>query len=96
MMQVGTSQSTTYHNQSPLPPSGGSTTARSSSTSRQQQQFDNEQLANIRPRLCTLRKWPHYDGRKQFFSNLLFCCVKTNKKNLQFIFLFRLWRPSSS
>jgi len=74
MMQVGTNQSTKYHNQSSLSTSGGQT-GRSSSTSRQQQQpqqqqqsqFDNEQLANIRPRLCTLRKWPHYDGKKNNF-----------------------------
>jgi hypothetical protein len=63
MMQVGTNQSTTYHSQPSLSTAGGQT-GRSSSTSRQQQQsqYDNEQLANIRPRLCTLRKWPHYDG----------------------------------
>ena len=65
MMQVGTNQSTTYHSQPSLPTSGGQT-GRSSSTSRpqQQHQYDDEQLANIRPRLCILRKWPHYDGRK--------------------------------
>lgn len=66
MMQVGTNQSTTYHSQPSLTTSGGQT-GRSSSTSRQQQQqsqYDNEQLANIRPRLCVLRKWPHYDGTK--------------------------------
>jgi hypothetical protein len=70
MMQVGTNQSTKYHNQSSISSSGGQT-GRSSSTSRQQQpqqsQYDNEQLANIRPRLCTLRKWPHYDGKKKTF-----------------------------
>ncbi len=65
-MQVGTNQSTTYHSQPTLSTTGGQT-GRSSSTSRQQQQsqYDSEQLANIRPRLCTLRKWPHYDGRKK-------------------------------
>ncbi|CAF0730470.1 unnamed protein product [Rotaria sp. Silwood1] len=65
MMQVGTNQSTTYHSQPSLTTSGGQA-SRSSSTSRQQQQqqsqYDSEQLANIRPRLCVLRKWPHYDG----------------------------------
>jgi len=67
MMQVGTNQSTTYHSQPSLSTSGGQA-GRSSSTSRQQQQqqqqpqYDSEQLANIRPRLCVLRKWPHYDG----------------------------------
>ncbi|CAF0852377.1 unnamed protein product [Adineta steineri] len=70
MMQVGTNQSATYHSQPALSSSGGQT-GRSSSTSRQQQQqqqqqqqpqYDNEQLANIRPRICILRKWPHYDG----------------------------------
>ncbi|CAF1208220.1 unnamed protein product [Rotaria sordida] len=69
MMQVGTNQSTTYHSQPTLTTSGGQT-GRASSTSRQQQQqqqqqysqYDNEQIANIRPRLCVLRKWPHYDG----------------------------------
>jgi hypothetical protein len=66
MMQVGTNPSTTYHSQPSLPTSGGQP-GRSSSTSRQQQQsqYDNEQLANIRPRLCTLRKWPHYDGKEK-------------------------------
>jgi hypothetical protein len=67
MMQVGTNQSTNYHSQPTLSTSGGQP-GRSSSTSRQQQQqqqsqYDNEQLANIRPRLCILRKWPHYDGK---------------------------------
>jgi hypothetical protein len=66
MMQVGTNQSTTYHSQPSLSTSGGQT-GRSSSTSRQQQsQYDNEQLTNIRPRLCILRKWPHYDGENSF------------------------------
>ncbi|CAF4041131.1 unnamed protein product [Rotaria sp. Silwood2] len=62
-MQVGTNQSTTYHSQPTLTTSSGQS-GRSSSTSRQQQQtqYDSEQLANIRPRLCVLRKWPHYDG----------------------------------
>jgi hypothetical protein len=66
MTQVGTNQSTTYHSQPLLSATAGQSN-RSSSTSRQQQQqasqYDTEQLANIRPRLCTLRKWPHYDGR---------------------------------
>ncbi|CAF4469790.1 unnamed protein product [Rotaria socialis] len=63
MMQVGANQSTAYHSQPSLAASSGQT-GRSSSTSRQQQQsqYDTEQLANIRPRLCLLRKWPHYDG----------------------------------
>ncbi|CAF4667627.1 unnamed protein product, partial [Rotaria socialis] len=63
MMQVGANQSTAYHSQPSLTASSGQT-GRSSSTSRQQQQsqYDTEQLANIRPRLCLLRKWPHYDG----------------------------------
>ncbi|CAF1569314.1 unnamed protein product [Rotaria magnacalcarata] len=62
MMQVGANQSTTYHSQPSLATSSGQT-GRSASTSRQQQsQYDTEQLANIRPRLCLLRKWPHYDG----------------------------------
>lgn len=66
MMQVGTNQSATYHSQPSLGTSSGQT-GRSSSTSRQQQsQYDNDQLANIRPRLCLLRKWPHYDGQKIF------------------------------
>jgi hypothetical protein len=72
MTQVGTNQSTTYHNQPSLSTAGGQT-GRSSSTSRQQQQpsqYDNEQLANIRPRLCTLRKWPHYDGKKKEFAGM--------------------------
>lgn len=75
MMQVGSNQSTTYHSQPSLPSTGGQT-GRSSSTSRQQQQpqYESEQLANIRPRLCILRKWPHYDGKIEFgwktsFSN---------------------------
>jgi hypothetical protein len=73
MMQVGTNQSTTYHSQPSIPTSGGQP-GRSSSTSRQQQQqqqqqsqYDNDQLSNIRPRICTLRKWPHYDGKKKSF-----------------------------
>jgi hypothetical protein len=70
MMQVGTNQSTTYHSQPSIPTSGGQT-GRSSSASRQQpqqqSQYDNEQLANIRPRICTLRKWPHYDGKNETF-----------------------------
>ena len=62
-MQVGTNQSTAYHSQPSAANSGGQT-GRSSSTSRQgTSQYDNEQLANIRPRLCILRKWPHYDGK---------------------------------
>lgn len=68
MMQVGTNQSATYHSQPSLTTSGGQT-GRSSSTSRQQpNQYDDEQLANIRPRLCILRKWPHYDGKNKEIS----------------------------
>ena len=73
MMQIGTNQSTNYHSQSSMSTPSGQT-GRSSSTSRQQQQqsqFDNEQLANLRPRLCLLRKWPHYDGKIN--SLTLFC-----------------------
>ncbi|CAF0931428.1 unnamed protein product [Adineta ricciae] len=64
MMQVGTNQSATYHSQPALSTAGGQP-GRSSSNSRQQpqqSQYDTDQLANIRPRLCVLRKWPHYDG----------------------------------
>ncbi|UJR25322.1 hypothetical protein I4U23_006673 [Adineta vaga] len=64
MMQVGTNQSATYHSQPALSTAGGQA-GRSSSTSRQQpqqSQYDSEQLTNIRPRICVLRKWPHYDG----------------------------------
>jgi len=75
MMQVGTNQSTAYHSQPSISTSGGQT-GRSSSTSRQQQQqqsqYDNEQLANIRPRLCILRKWPYYDGKKKYFYKIKF------------------------
>jgi hypothetical protein len=71
MMQVGTNQSTTYHSQPTLSTPGGQT-GRPSSTSRQQQsQYDTEQLANIRTRLCTLRKWPHYDGKKTNFDEII-------------------------
>lgn len=75
MMQVETNQSTTYHSQPSLTTSGGQT-GRSSSTSRpqqqQQQQYDDEQLANIRPRLCILRKWPHYDGMRKILRIRIF------------------------
>ena len=92
MMQVGTNQSTTYHSQPSLSTAGGQT-GRSSSTSRQQQQqqqqqsqYDNDQAANIRPRLCTLRKWPHYDGKTR--ENLI------DKVFDEFV--RRLWSSSSS
>lgn len=66
MTQVGTNQSTAYHSQPSLSTSGGQT-GHSVSAARQQHQqshYDHELQANIRPRLCTLRKWPHYDGNK--------------------------------
>ena len=67
MMQVGTNQSAAYHSQPALSTAAGGQPGRPSSNSRpqpQQSQYDTDQLANIRPRLCVLRKWPHYDGKK--------------------------------
>jgi hypothetical protein len=29
--------------------------------------YNIEQLSNIRPRLCTLHKWSHFDGRNKNF-----------------------------
>lgn len=73
-MQIGANPSTTYHNPGSVGTPGGQA-ARSSSVTRQQvSQYDDDQLANIRPRLCTLRKWPHYDGRKK--KNISFCSLR--------------------
>ena len=85
-MQVGTNPSATYHSQPSLATPAGQP-ARSSSASRPQaNQYDNEQLANIRPRLCVLRKWPHYDGKKNMPLTVASIPIQLCRRFLPFSF----------